>query len=72
VLRVKDGYNPNSSSIGTAIPTYLAFAATSGAVTVLLLNLESAVGSLLRKKARPPSTTGGEAEPDDDDGESRG
>lgn len=51
VLRVKEGYNPNSSSIGTAIPTYLAFAAGSGALAVLLLNLRSVVAGLLRKQA---------------------
>ena len=68
VLRVKDGYNPNSSSIGTAIPSYLVFAAASGAVTLLLLNLESAVGSLLRKKGRKPPTEAETPEPDDHDG----
>ncbi|MBW2526859.1 MAG: hypothetical protein JRI23_21930 [Deltaproteobacteria bacterium] len=51
VLRVKEGYNPNSSSIGTAIPTYLAFAAGSGAVAVLLLHLRGAVAALLRRRA---------------------
>lgn len=51
VLRVKEGYNPNSSSIGTAIPTYLALATASGAVTLFLLNLRSAVGTLLRRRS---------------------
>ena len=50
VLRVKDGYNPNSSSVGSAIPLYLAWAAGSSVLAVLLLNLRSAVGSLVRKQ----------------------
>ena len=75
MLRVKVGYNPNSSSVGSAIPLYLGFAAGTGALTVLILNLHSAVGDLLRSKKSaaddadaqqddeaPPSA------PEDDDG----
>ena len=50
VLRVKDGYNPNSSSVGSTLPTYLAFAVGSGALTVLILNLLDGAGRLLRKQ----------------------
>ncbi len=52
VLRVKEGYNPNSSSVGSAIPLYLGFAAGAGALTVLILNLQSAVGDMLRARKR--------------------
>ena len=57
VLRVKDGYNPNSSSVGSAIPTYLVFAAGSGALTVLVLQILSVAEGVLRKRKgeRPPS-----------------
>ena len=69
VLRVKDGYNPNSSSIGTAIPGYLFFAAASGAVAVLLLNLRSAVDSLLRKRSQRQPAHDEPPERDDEDGD---
>ena len=57
VLRVKLGYNPNSSSVGSALPTFLALAAGSSALAALLLHLTGAVGDLLRRKGqpRPPS-----------------
>ncbi len=60
VLRVKVGYNPNSSSIGSAIPLFLAAAVGSGAVTVFLLNLLDSTGAALREKRD-------EAEPDGED-----
>ena len=50
VLRVKLGYNPNSSSVGSAIPTFLVLAAASGALTVVLLNALDAVGSMIRRR----------------------
>ena len=34
VLRLKSGYNPNSSSIGSDIPTFLAFAASDKGLAV--------------------------------------
>ena len=39
VLRVKSGYNPNSSSIGSDIPAFLAAAACAGSVTVIIINI---------------------------------
>jgi hypothetical protein len=53
VLRVKSGYNPNSSSIGTALPTYVVLTAASGALAVMLLHLTGAVAALLRRKEPP-------------------
>ncbi len=50
VLRVKVGYNPNSSSVGSQVPSFLAFALGSGAATVLLLNTLNAVGRLIRRR----------------------
>ena len=34
ILRVKTGYNPNSSSIGSHIPTFFAMAAGLGFITI--------------------------------------
>lgn len=50
VLRVKTGYNPNSSSIGSQIPAFLAFAAGSGVFTVIALQILNAVHRHIRKK----------------------
>jgi hypothetical protein len=68
VLRVKLGYNPNSSSIGSAIPSYLLFAAGSGILGALLLHLTGSVAALLRRTPasepsappapRPPESSG--------------
>ena len=50
VLRVKRGYNPNSSSVGSEVPTFLALALGSGAITVLALNALDAVGRVIRRR----------------------
>jgi hypothetical protein len=50
VLRVKTGYNPNSSSVGSQIPAFLAFAAGSGVFTVIALQILNAVRRQIRKK----------------------
>lgn len=50
VLRVKLGYNPNSSSIGSGIPAFLAFAAGAGGFTVILLNVLHSVGRMIRER----------------------
>ena len=51
VLRVKSGYNPNSSSIGSDIPVFLAAAAAAGTATVIISNiLAAARESILDQK----------------------
>jgi hypothetical protein len=55
VLRVKSGYNPNSSSIGSALPTYMVLTAAAGALTVMLLHLTGAVAARLRREKKPPA-----------------
>ena len=63
VLRVKTGYNPNSSSVGTDIPTFLAAAAAgAAALTTVALTLLSTTASRIRRKAKaspapPPEQT---------------
>ena len=52
VLRVKTGYNPNSSSVGSLIPAFLAFAAGAGAVTVVAINILNAVSKHIRKRKK--------------------
>ncbi len=54
VLRVKTGYNPNSSSVGTDIPTFLALAAATGALTTIALNLLSATAARIRRESDKP------------------
>jgi hypothetical protein len=50
VLRVKTGYNPNSSSVGSQIPTFFFFAIASGVCTVVALQILKMVGVHIRKK----------------------
>ncbi len=69
VLRVKGGYNPNSSSIGSSIPMYLMVAASSGALTVVLLNALGVVGKLLRKQSAADPPKGEPPSPDGDEGD---
>ena len=38
ILRIKTGYNPNSSSIGSHIPTFLAMASGLGFMTIVIMN----------------------------------
>jgi hypothetical protein len=52
ILRVKTGYNPNSSSVGSLIPAFLAFAAGAAALTVLAMNSLNAVDKHIRKKKK--------------------
>ncbi len=50
VLKVKTGYNPNSSSVGSQVPAFLAWAAGAGAFTVVALHLFGAVRELIRRR----------------------
>ena len=52
ILRVKTGYNPNSSSVGSLIPTFLALAAGASALTVLAMNSFSAINKHIREKKK--------------------
>jgi len=52
ILRVKTGYNPNSSSVGSHIPAFLAFAFGSGIFTVITLNILNAVAGCIRKNKK--------------------
>ena len=47
---MKTGYNPNSSSVGSQIPAFLAFAVGSGVFTILVLHVFNAVDKHIRKK----------------------
>ncbi len=49
ILRVKRGYNPNSSSIGSDIFTFLAVAAGAGAFSVVLLNILQTIDRSVRQ-----------------------
>ncbi len=50
ILRVKVGYNPNSSSVGSQIPALFFFYAGSGALAVMTLHTFRWVEKLLRKQ----------------------
>jgi H+/Cl- antiporter ClcA len=50
ILKIKSGFNPNSSSVGSEIPVFLFFAVTSGAVAVVLMNTLAFFDRQIRKK----------------------
>ncbi len=49
ILKVKNGYNPNSSSIGSDILTYFTAAAGAGMLTIILMNIKNAAGKAIKK-----------------------
>ena len=50
ILRVKTGYNPNSSSVGSHIPAFMAFAAGAGAAGVIIMNLLKITSENIKKR----------------------
>jgi len=62
VLRLKTGYNPNSSSVGTDIPTFLAIAASAGAATTIALHLLDVARERILRQATTPENADAEAE----------
>lgn len=49
ILKVKNGYNPNSSSIGSGILPFLAAAAGAGVFTIILANTLKSAGAVIKK-----------------------
>lgn len=64
VLRLKEGYNPNSSSVGSAIPAFLLAASSAGIVAMLLLNAAETIRQ--KRKAGSALEPVGEAEESSD------
>jgi hypothetical protein len=50
ILRVKLGSNPNSSSVGSDIPTFLGLAAGLGGTSALIMHVFESVAQRLRPK----------------------
>ncbi|MBU2489890.1 MAG: hypothetical protein KKA60_10920 [Proteobacteria bacterium] len=50
ILRVKEGYNPNSSSVGSHIPLFLAFVTGLGLLSVIAANALVALDARIRGK----------------------
>ena len=49
ILRLKSGYNPNSSSVGSHIPAFLFFAIGSGVFSVIISQMIAAASQVIRK-----------------------
>jgi hypothetical protein len=49
ILKVKKGYNPNSSSIGSDILAFLAFAGGTGIFSVILANTLDSIKKIINK-----------------------
>ena len=58
VLRVKTGYNPNSSSVGSLIPTFLALSTSAAAMAVLAINGLNTIDKHIRKKKKSLNSEG--------------
>jgi len=52
ILRVKTGYNPNSSSVGSLIPAFLALSAGAGAFSIFAMNCLNVIDKHIREKKR--------------------
>jgi len=50
ILRVKTGYNPNSSSVGSQIKSFLFFAVGSGVFTIIALQMLNVIDIYIKKK----------------------
>jgi hypothetical protein len=50
VLRVKTGYNPNSSSVGSQIPAFLFLAAGSGVLAIIAAQMLNVIDIYIKKK----------------------
>ncbi len=55
ILRCKQGYNPNSSSVGSHLPYFFAISIGSGLLSVFIYNFLDAADSLLKNKLKPDS-----------------
>jgi hypothetical protein len=52
ILRVKAGYNPNSSSVGSQIPTFFAYAAGTGIFAVVASQILNMIKTHNKKKKK--------------------
>jgi hypothetical protein len=50
ILRVKTGYNPNSSSVGSQIPAFFSFAVGTGVFAIIISQMLNMIGNHIRKK----------------------
>ncbi|MCP4746241.1 MAG: hypothetical protein GY874_08885 [Desulfobacteraceae bacterium] len=49
ILKVKQGYNPNSSSVGSDLPLFLAFAAGSGILAIVVMTIFHWIDKTIRR-----------------------
>jgi len=49
ILRVKAGYNPNSSSVGSQIPAFLLFAVSTGAIAIITSQIFDVIRNHIKK-----------------------
>ena len=65
ILRIKRGTNPNSSSVGSDIPTFFAMAAGVGGISALLTHLFDIIHERI-KTSKPAKQVDGPAVEEDD------
>ncbi|HNY00950.1 MAG TPA: hypothetical protein PKG48_00090 [Bacteroidales bacterium] len=52
ILRVKSGYNPNSSSVGSIIPLFIYLFGIAGSATIFITNLFQGTDRVIRQKRK--------------------
>ena len=50
ILRIKTGYNPNSSSVGSQIPAFFAYAVGTGALAIITSQILNIIRTNFKKK----------------------
>ncbi|MBF0223829.1 MAG: hypothetical protein HQK76_00115 [Desulfobacterales bacterium] len=50
ILKVKSGYNPNSSSVGSQIPAFLIVGLGSGVMTIMITQLINFIDEWIQKR----------------------
>jgi hypothetical protein len=54
ILRVKTGYNPNSSSIGSVLPVFFYIAGIAGMLSVFIINMFQKTDNQIKQNKEKP------------------
>jgi len=50
ILRIKRGYNPNSSSVGSQIPYLFTFIAGTGIISIIIMHLFNRFRKIIKRE----------------------
>ena len=66
ILRVKTGYNPNSSSMGSLIPTFLFASGVAGMLTVFITTMFQKANKVIKQEKENLKAVNGNKIPDNE------